>query len=100
MNPDSNPYEGFGLLKGVDPVPWGRVRVNPVLPGYVTWFGLVAGLVGLGVFGPMLWLTTDFWPIPVILTLCALFWVDFVATTTVIVRRKRRKKRAEHRADA
>ena len=88
-------YEGFGALKGVQPVPWGRVRGSVMFPWYFTWvtacgFGFV-----LFVVAPLLWLTEARWLSLVGISVVPVLWIDWIATTVIVVRRNRRKKRSK-----
>ena len=98
MNPFSADFDPLGLVKGIEPVPWGKVQAAPMLPGYFTWIFLSLGLVAFLVITPLSFLTSASWPTAVFLSLLSVCAADYVATTTIVVRSKRRKKRAEHRA--
>ena len=96
MTPLKDRYEGFGLVKGVEPVPWGRVRGTFVLPGYTTWVTMaVAGVVFL-VVSPLMLLTSERWLADVGVSLISLCVVDLIATTTIVVRRNRRRRKSGH----
>ena len=94
MKPLKDRYEGFGLVKGVEPVPWGRVRGGFVLPGYGTWVTIaVAGSVFLVVL-PLMLLTSERWLADVAISLIFVCVVDLIATTTIVVRRNRRRRKS------
>ncbi|MBC7592417.1 MAG: hypothetical protein H7288_00470 [Kineosporiaceae bacterium] len=91
--PSSRLYEGFGMLKGVEPVPWGRPRGSFLYPWYMTWVTFAAGAVVFLVVTPLMLLTSERWLAFVGLAFASVFVIDAVATTMIVFLRNRRKKR-------
>lgn len=93
--PSTQFYDGFGLVKGVDPVPWGRPRGSALFPWYVTWVTLLVAAVLFLVVLPVGMLTGERWLAFVAVALLPFFWVDAIGTTMIVFIRNRRKKRSK-----
>ena len=91
--PSSRLYEGFGLVKGVEPVPWGRVRGYLLFPWYGTWVTVAVAAVLFLVVTPLMYLTSERWLAFVGVAISLGFVIDAVATTMIVFLRNRRKKR-------
>lgn len=90
--PSSRLYEGFGMVKGVEPVPWGRVRGFLLFPWYGTWVTFAVGAVLFLVVLPLGMLTSERWLAFVAVALLPVYVFDAVATTMIVYLRNRRKR--------
>ena len=93
--PSSSLYEGFGVVKGVEPVPWGKVRGTLLFPWYGTWVTFAASGILFLVVLPLGMLTSERWLAFVAVAFVPVFLIDAVATTMIVFLRNRRKKRSK-----